>query len=175
MIGHDSAIGAKATENEPTTELAELERKTRETLAALHEAKQAYSAAIDAHAASERALLRARRETLEAEAKRALDMERSVLEATVTAAAQASRAQTGIVVADGVNGTWPKWLQPKMQEAAKQCGPGEMPGVLLVRGLSGSTRETDPATALVIDTTGRVSRPESGLTASELARRQGSR
>ncbi len=173
--GCDRPIGSAAMDGEPGTGIAALEQRTRTTLEELHTARDAYSEAIEAHAASERMLLRARREALEADAAAALGLERSQLETAISAAAQASRAQTGVVVADGINGAWPKWLAPKMQEAAAQCGPDEIPGVLLVRGLSGSTREADPATALVLDTTGRVSRPLSGLTASELARRRSSR
>ena len=158
-----------------SSELEAAELKQRETLAELHAARDAYSRAIDAHAASERALLRVRREALEADALQALATERAALDTAINSAARASRVSSGVVVADGSTGAWPKWLEPKMNEAAQQAGPGEIPGVMLVRGIGGKSHEPDPAVALVLDVTGRVSRPLSGLTAGELARRKQAR
>lgn len=170
---HDTQI--EMVEGDTSSELAAAELKQRETLAELHTARDAYSRAIDAHAASERALLRAQRSALEALASQALATERAELDTAISSAAHASRVSSGVVVADGSTGKWPHWLEPKMQEAAQQAGPGEIPGVLLVRGIGGKSHEPDPAVALVLDVTGRVSRPVSGLTAGELARRKQAR
>lgn len=174
-LGIDTPNKSTAFEGELVTELAAAELKQRETLAELHTARDAYSKAIEAHAASECALLRAQREAIEADAVRALATERAELNTAINAAAQASRVSSGVVVADGSTGKWPHWLEPKMQEAAQQAGPGEIPGVLLVRGIGGKSHEPDPAVALVLDVTGKVSRPISGMTAGELARRKQTR
>ena len=171
LSGYDQPIGSAANVDESSSDFMALEAKARRAFEALASAQETFEQAITAYAEVSRELLRARRSALEAEITAALSVERTTLDTTISQQAARSRTLTGVHVVAAAEGVWPSWLEPKLQEAREGASSGEMAGVLLIRGLSGRGNIPEPETALVLDTSGRVPRPVSGLSAEESARR----
>lgn len=175
-MGLNGAIGSAATQNEPGHDLTELEGRVKETSRSLRIASEVYSAAIDEHSQAQRELLRARRENLEAMVHAALMTERAVLDATIQRTSDQIRSASGIVVEKGRGDSWGHDLDGAIGKAKAAVTNGEIPAAIVIRGLDQSMGNERPAgVGLFLDLSDRLPQPDSAMTASERARRNGRR
>lgn len=177
-LGHDAPIGSKAREGEigdaESNELETLEQERKQAVSRLNRARTEYTEASGDLLRIDQQIIRAQQSAMEAAITAARTITRGEVEAALVNAARDIEAATGVVVEVGSRSGWGE-LEPALEKARARTTGDQLSAVIAIKPLDQVSSQRPPGVMIALDVSGRLPEPNDTRTASELARRRGSR